>query len=73
LVHKPDQRLDSDSVTSIEDWTFTTCTSLISITIPKSVTHIGYGAFFQCTSLIRVTIPNSVTYMEAMHSATATA
>jgi hypothetical protein len=37
------------------------CTSLISVTIPNSVTSIGNNAFYDCTSLTSVTIGNSVT------------
>jgi hypothetical protein len=37
------------------------CVTLVSITIPNSVTEIGWGAFAICTSLTSVTIPNSVT------------
>lgn len=37
------------------------CKSLISVTIPDSVTSIGGSAFYNCVSLTSVTIPNSVT------------
>ena len=37
------------------------CISLLSITIPDSVTSIGNDAFSNCTSLTNVTIPDSVT------------
>ena len=47
-------------MTSIGDWTFTGCTSLICINIPYSVTNIGAGAFNGCTSLSKINIPNSV-------------
>ena len=50
-----------DSVTSIGDYAFASCTSLTSVTIPNSVTSIGDCAFYDCTSLTSVTIPNSVT------------
>ncbi len=50
-----------DSVTSIGDFAFPDCTSLVSVTIPDSVTTIGDYAFRYCTSLEFVTIPDSVT------------
>ena len=40
---------------------FSGCNSLISITIPDSVTSIGDEAFSDCTSLTSITIPDSVT------------
>ena len=39
------------SVTSIEDYAFTSCSNLASITIPSSVTSIGSTAFYRCSSL----------------------
>ena len=53
--------LDGYTVTSIGDWAFYWCTSLIGVTIPDSVTNIGDYAFYKCTNLTNVTIPNSVT------------
>ena len=50
-----------DSVTTIDGYAFTGCTSLTSVTIPDSVTIIGERAFFECTSLTSIVIPNSVT------------
>lgn len=50
-----------NSVTSIDDFAFSGCERLTSITIPDSVTSIGYSAFFSCTSLTSVKIPDSVT------------
>jgi len=37
------------------------CETLVSVTIPNSVTSIGKGAFARCTNLTSITIPNSVT------------
>ena len=50
-----------NSVTSIGDLAFSTCTDLTSIEIPSSVKSIGTCAFERCHSLTSVTIPNSVT------------
>ena len=49
-----------DGVTEIVDFAFEDCTSLESITIPKSVTKIGWGAFFRCASLKKVSLPKKV-------------
>ena len=43
-----------DSVTSIGNAAFATCTNLTSITIPNSVTNIGNFAFDGCFNLIQI-------------------
>ena len=50
-----------DSMTSIGNSAFSSCTSLTSIEIPDSVTSIGNSAFSGCTSLTSIEIPDSVT------------
>lgn len=49
------------AVTSIEEYALSSCTSLVSVVIPCSVTCIGDGTFGNCTGLVSVDIPNSVT------------
>ena len=50
-----------NSVTSIGEYAFSSCSGLTSVTIPNSVTSIGMEAFYGCRGLTSVTIPNSVT------------
>ena len=53
-----------NTITSIGNNAFISCSSLTSINIPNSVTSIGYSAFHQCSSLTSINIPNSVTSIE---------
>ena len=55
-----------DSVTSIGEGAFSSCTGLKSITIPDSVTSIGVNAFNSCTGLKSITIPDSVTSIDIL-------
>ena len=50
-------------VINIGYWAFNipSCSNLISIEIPHSVTTIGSAAFSRCSSLTSITIPNSIT------------
>jgi hypothetical protein len=50
-----------NSVTSIGQGAFASCTGLASVNFGNSVTNIGESAFFHCSSLTNVTIPDSVT------------
>lgn len=50
-----------DRVTSIGEYAFFGCTSLVTITIPESVTSIGRGAFYFCSSLETITLPDGLT------------
>ena len=52
-----------NSVTSIGDYAFSSCSGLTSVNIPSSVTSIGDYAFSGCSGLTSVTIPNSITFI----------
>ena len=48
-------------IAAIDDYAFSDCTTLVSVTIPEGVTRVGHEAFSGCTSLSRVTMPASLT------------
>ena len=54
----------------IEDFAFSSCSSLTSITIPDSVTSIGECAFEGCNSLESLTLPFIDTYLGYYFGAT---
>lgn len=47
--------------TSISDYSFSYCSSLVSVFIPSSITNIGLAAFYYCSSLVSILIPSSIT------------
>ncbi|MBN1602845.1 MAG: leucine-rich repeat protein, partial [Chitinispirillaceae bacterium] len=50
-----------DSITTIQDYTFSQYNSLTSISIPQSITTMGNNVFYNCTNLESVILPDSVT------------
>lgn len=50
-----------DDITTIGNYAFYECSSIISITIPDGVTSIGNYAFYNCRGFAHLTIPDSVT------------
>lgn len=50
---------DLMGATSIVGYAFYFCSSLISVTIPNSVTSIGYSAFWNCVNLANIYLKSS--------------
>ncbi len=53
-------QIDGKNVITISSYAFQNKSSIISVTIPNSVTSIGNNAFKGCTGLTSISIPNSV-------------
>ena len=53
-----------DSVTTIGNGAFDTCSSITKVIIPDSVTKVGAGLFRMCSSLESVKLPSSITSLE---------
>ena len=50
-----------DSVTSIGDWAFCSCTNMVSITLSESIVEISNFMLNNCSALESICIPESVT------------
>ena len=51
-------------MTVIDNWTFQSCRTLKSITIPHGVTYIGSFAFSDCESLTEIVLPDTMTSID---------
>ena len=49
-----------DTVTSVDEYTFSGWQSLEAVVIPDSVSTIGWSAFYSCKNLKNVVLPNSL-------------
>ena len=52
-----------DSVTKIDDSTFSGCYNLSEITMSANTEHIGSSAFYNCSSLISIKLPEGLEYI----------
>ena len=52
-----------EGVTSIGDFAFSECESVVSVVLPEGLTSIGSYAFLDCDNLEHIAIPQSVTFI----------
>ena len=52
-------------ITALEDYAFSGCSLLRSITLPEGITDIPYCAFSGCSSLTAIAVPESVTMIDS--------
>jgi hypothetical protein len=55
--------LDGHDVVEIDNYVFSCCTSLISITLPSRLQSIGIMAFTGCSSLETISLPDNVEFI----------
>ncbi len=53
--------INGNSLTTIDSYAFSNCTSLTYINLPISLTTISNAAFFNCTRLASINLPTSLT------------
>ena len=53
-----------NSVTEIDDYAFSGCENLSSLTLSNKLESIGYATFRYCKSLTSITLPNSLKYLD---------
>ena len=53
---------DEKPVKAIGEYAFAYCDSIISVTIPDSITYIGDGAFIDCTALTEINVDENNKY-----------
>ena len=51
------------AVVDIDNYAFSGCAGLTSVTLPNSLMRIGDSAFWECSSLTSITIPSGVSYI----------
>ncbi len=54
-----------ETATSISDYAFYNCSSLVSVEIPTTVTSIGNGAFYNCANIENISLPATTTIIGA--------
>ena len=53
-----------EGVTSIGNYAFNKCSSLVSIDLPDGLTSIGEDAFSRCSGLVSIDLPDSLTFID---------
>ena len=51
-------------IVGIDSYAFSDCNSLVSITLPDTITYVGSGAFSSCISLKSITLPKNLETIE---------